>query len=430
MHEWNLAFVALLLVAFGAVSKRLARSVVSQAMFFVTGGLLLGGSVLGMIDLSFGSESIKLLAEATLTLVLFADASRIDFSSLRREYAVPARLLGVGLPLTIAIGAVAALVIFPNLAIVEAAVLAIVLAPTDAALGQAVVTDRRLPSRISQGLNVESGLNDGICVPLLLIAIALAEAESGSITDTHAVRILAEEIGYGVLGGIVAGVAGRWLVRQCTHRDLAGPVGVRLLTVGAAALAYGLASPIGGSGFIAAFVGGAVFGRPLESPEHEVPEAESATALLDELGQVLSAITFIVFGAAVLGPAIDAFTWQSLVYALLSLTIVRMVPVALSMIGTGSRWPTIGFLGWFGPRGLASIVFAVIIIEDAKLENLPPILLAVVATIGASIFLHGLTAGPLTERYVSWRQKRSTLPMEDVPAAVHRARWQASVSRS
>src|SRR5262245_54377456 len=177
MDPWGIAIVASLVIGYAAVSRRLEHSIVSPAMAFVAGGLIVGPEVLDWFDPAIGNEGVRALAEATLALVLFADASRIDVVALRREIAMPVRLLGIGLPLTIAAGTIAAIVVFPELLWAEALVLAIILAPTDAALGQAVVSDKRLPSRVRQSLNVESGLNDGICVPLLLIALAIAEAE-------------------------------------------------------------------------------------------------------------------------------------------------------------------------------------------------------------------------------------------------------------
>ena len=179
---WALATIAALLIAYATVSRRLQRMNVSGAMFFTTAGLL-AGPVLGLLDFHLESEAVKRLAEITLTLVLFADAARISLRALRHEYAVPLRLLGIGLPLTILAGAAAGAVIVPGITFAEALVLAVVLACTDAALGQAVVSDERIPSRIRQGLNVESGLNDGLCVPLFFMAIALAEADSGAVSD-------------------------------------------------------------------------------------------------------------------------------------------------------------------------------------------------------------------------------------------------------
>ena len=225
MH-WAVAIVALTLLAFAAISGRIAGTPITAAMIFTAAGLLVGSEALGLIDVSPAGETVKLLAEATLALVLFADASRIDVRRLRGELSVPLRLLGIGLPLTLLAGFVVALVVFPKLAWPEALLLAVILAPTDAALGQAVVTLTRLPSRVRQGLNVESGLNDGICVPLFWIVLAIAQAESGSIGDGAAARLVLEQIGYGLLAGVIAGVAAACVVivgRQArVHRWLRG----------------------------------------------------------------------------------------------------------------------------------------------------------------------------------------------------------------
>ena len=226
MH-WAVAIVALTLLAFAAISGRIAGTPITAAMIFTAAGLLVGSEALGLIDVSPAGETVKLLAEATLALVLFADASRIDVRRLRGELSVPLRLLGIGLPLTLLAGFVVALVVFPQLAWPEALLLAVILAPTDAALGQAVVTLTRLPSRVRQGLNVESGLNDGICVPLFWIVLAIAQAESGSIGDGAAARLVLEQIGYGILAGVIAGVAAACVVivgRQArVHRWLVAP---------------------------------------------------------------------------------------------------------------------------------------------------------------------------------------------------------------
>jgi sodium/hydrogen antiporter len=203
--EWSLAIVALALLGVAAISRRLSGTPVTPTMVLVAIGLLVGPQVLDGVDLSSTSSPVQLLAEATLALVLFCDASRIDLAELRREVGVPVRLLGIGLPLTIALGAVTAAAIFGQITVPEAIILAIVLAPTDAALGQAVVTEPRIPPRIRQGLNVESGLNDGICVPLLFAAVAVADVESEISGGRSAGTLVLEEIGYGVVGGVVAG---------------------------------------------------------------------------------------------------------------------------------------------------------------------------------------------------------------------------------
>lgn len=421
MDSWALATIALLLLAYAAASRRLQQSFITLAIFFTSAGLL-AGPVLGVLDLELGSEPVKLLAEATLTLVLFADASRISLPALRKEYSVPLRLLGIGLPLTIAAGALVGVAVLPGVSFVEAVVLAVILACTDAALGQAVVTDERIPSRIRQGLNVESGLNDGLCVPLFFIALAIAEAEEGALTAHGAVELVVEEIGYGLVGGLVAGVLGAVALRTARQRRLAEPHWLQILSAATALSAAGIALALGGSIFIAAFAGGLVFGGLRRDAGGEV------NYLVDEGGELLNAVTFLVFGAVILGPVLDELTWELALYAALSLTVVRMVPVALATLGTRARRQTLGFLGWFGPRGLASIVFAVILVEDAALPHQRTLLLAVVVTVALSVYLHGFSALPLTERYVRWyaSHRRDQVPtMESVPATGHR--WRSPV---
>jgi sodium/hydrogen antiporter len=415
--KWDLALVAAAVLGVAAVSRRLSGTVVTPAMAFVALGLLLGPLVADALDAPPSSASVRTLAEATLAVVLFSDASRINMRELRREFSVPLRLLGVGLPLTIAVGAGLAALVFGQLTIAEALVLAVVLAPTDAALGEAVVTEPRLPSRIRQGLNVESGLNDGICVPVLLIVLAVAEAESHGAV--HPFKIVAEEIGYGVLAGAGIGCLSAAVVAVCGRRELITGSWLQVVPIASTALAYGAAAALGGSGFIAAFLAGGFFGTLVRS------EAEAASRLSGEIGELLGGVTFLAFGAVLLGPALEHLSWRILAYAVLSLTVARMLPVAVAMIGSGARPPTVAFLGWFGPRGLASIVFAVIVVQEAHLPGTGTILVATYTTIGLSVMAHGASAVPLADRYARWYEShpRGLAPvMESRPAPAHRTR--------
>jgi sodium/hydrogen antiporter len=417
----TLIWVAGAVLVVAAVSRCLSGTPLTPPMVFVALGVLSGPEVLDLVTDAPTSATIRTLAEATLALVLFADASRINVAVLRRESALPARLLGVGLPLTIAIGALIAKVLFPSLTVAEALLLAVVLAPTDAALGQAVVTEPRLPIRIRQGLNVESGLNDGICVPLLFIVLAWAETEAHT-TSHHALTIIAEEIGYGILGGAVSGVAVSAIVLVAGRRELITTPWLEVIPVGGAALAYGIAVALGGSGFIAAFLAGGIFGGL--TGRH----GEQAAPFIEQAGNLLNATTFVLFGAVLLGPALTHLTWPIAAYTLLSLTVARMVPVAIAMVGTGARRQTVGFLGWFGPRGLASIVFAVIIVEESNLPHLDTILVTTYAAVGLSVLAHGLTAAPLADRYAGWYESHPDAarpPMESAPTTAHRLRGHA-----
>ncbi|HYB30530.1 MAG TPA: sodium:proton antiporter [Solirubrobacteraceae bacterium] len=417
--KWELAIVAASLLVAAGVSRQLTDTSFTPAMVFVLIGLLVGPLVADDVAPAPTSETVRALAEATLAVVLFADASRIKLRLLRREYSVPLRLLGIGLPLTIVAGALLAAALFGELNLAEAVVLGVLLAPTDAALGQAVVTEPRLPSRIRQGLNVESGLNDGICVPLLLIALAAADVERHTTTGHHAVSIVFEEIGYGILGGVAAGLVAAWVVSVGSRRNsITGPW-LQIIPVAGAGLAYGVATALGGSGFIAAFVAGAIFGTLVAR------ESELASRLNEEIGGLLGGATFLMFGAVLLGPTLQHLTWAMALYAVLSLTVVRMLPVALGMVGSGAKWQTVAFLGWFGPRGLASIVFAVIAVQEQHLAGAATIVRAAYLTIGLSVVAHGVTAAPLARRYARWYtdHPRGQPPaMESVPVSHHRAR--------
>ncbi|HEX3329214.1 MAG TPA: sodium:proton antiporter [Gaiellales bacterium] len=405
--EWALVLVSLALLGVAAVSRKLVGSPITPAILFVGFGLLVGPSGLGGIDLHSSDSAVRVLAEATLALVLFCDASRVHVGQLRRAVGVPLRLLGIGLPLTIMLGTAVAAVLFGHLTAAEALILGIVLAPTDAALGQAVVTEPRVPERIRQGLNVESGLNDGICVPLLFAAVALADLESDISGGRGAGRLVVDAIGYGVLGGVVAGVGIAMLIRSAGSRRLIDSQWYPVIPAAGAGLAYGIADALGGSGFIAAFVAGVAFRLALGR------DPERLNRLTEEVGDILNGVTFILFGAILLGPALSSLSWQLVLYAVLSLTLVRMVPVAVSMWGTHAGRPTLGFLGWFGPRGLASIVFAVIVVEESHLPHEHVIVLAVYLTVGLSVLVHGLSAGPLAARYAAWYESH---PQERRPA--------------
>jgi NhaP-type Na+/H+ or K+/H+ antiporter len=413
--QWSVALIALGLLGAAAISRRLSGTSLTPAMLFVAYGLLVGSQVLDGIDVASSSSMVRTLAEATLALVLFGDASRIDLDHLRSEVSIPARLLGIGLPLTIALGALAAMALFGELTVGEAVILGVILAPTDAALSQSVVVEPRVPERIRQGLNVESGLNDGICVPLLFAAVAIADVESDISGGRSAGTLVLEEIGYGLLGGVAAGLLIAAIVTVAGRRDLIAGPWMQVIPAAGAALAYGIASALDGSGFIAAFVAGLVFRLALRR------DPATLNRLTDEVGSVLDGVTFILFGAVLLGPALADLTWKLALYAVLSLTVVRLVPVAIAMARSQARVPTVAFLGWFGPRGLASIVFAVIVIEESGLPHERLIVLAVYITVGLSVLAHGLTAAPLADRYSRWYGRRSPA-MESAAAEVPRPR--------
>jgi NhaP-type Na+/H+ or K+/H+ antiporter len=411
----GLLVVAVALLAYAAVSRRLAKTVVSGPMIFVAVGLLVGSKGLDLVDFSLSSDVVRTVVEATLVLVLFGDASRIDLAGLRRHPALPACLLGIGLPLTVLTGIAAAALLYPGLAVLELALIAVILAPTDAALGEAVVANRRLPAWVRQGLNVESGLNDGIAVPVFttLVAVAVAGAEPTGTSHSLAVELV-QQIGWGLLGGVAAGLGGAEVLRFAHRRGWLSPAWIGIAGLLVAVVAYASAVALGGSGFIAAFCAGMAFGHRTRD---ELPDVEDFD---DQAGQLLEAITFLIFGGALLTVALDHPSGRAVLYAVLSLTVVRMVPVAVALVRSGSARPTVAFCGWFGPRGLASVLFLVLLLEDApNLEHLPTIAAAVTWTVALSVVAHGISAVPLSDRYAAWYERHRTADTSPIIEASH-----------
>ncbi len=394
--------VAVLLVGYGLVSARLERWSISGPLVFTLAGVTLGPDAIDLVGGRFEEGAIELLAEATLVVLLFGDATRIDLRLLRDQVALPARMLGIGLPLTLAAGTAVTALLLGELSLAEAAVVAAVLTPTDAALGQAVVGNPRVPVRIRQALNVESGLNDGLMLPAIAVLTALVGAEAGSESAGHWVEFAARQIGFGVLVGCIVGaVGGRALDHFVTRGWVDG--GMRqIATLALAVAAFAGAEAIEGNGFVAAFVAGLAFGFVARD------ECHTAADFTEDEGQLLALLTFLFFGALLLGPRLDRLTVTVALCALASLTLARMVPVAISLIGQGLAWPTVAYLGWFGPRGLASILFGLAVVEDADLTNGELVLDVVAWTVAASIVLHGLSAGPAAARYADWFAARAT----------------------
>ncbi len=388
MYE-TLAIMAAFVFLYSITSAGLEKTPVNGAIVFVGFGLAFGPLGLGFLTLQVQAEGLRTLAELALAMVLFTDAANADLGVLKRSFHIPQRLLVIGLPLTILLGFGAGVLVFGGLSLLEIAILATMLAPTDAALGQAVVTNQAVPSNIREGLNVESGLNDGICVPILLLFLAIAtDSPAEGETALLALELVAKAIGIGVAVGVGLTVGGVWLLKRFAERGWVAETW-RQLPVPAMALAcFAAAQWLEGSGFIACFVGGLLF---------DGIEKHHKSALLlaaEGTGDTLALITWVVFGAAVIGQSVHYFSWQVMLYALLSLTLVRMVPVFLALAGLNLRADEKLFMGWFGPRGLASIVFAVIVL-DKHLPGGGTMSMTVVCTIVLSVILHGLSANPL-----------------------------------
>src|SRR5215216_747590 len=385
--------LAAVVFAFGLVSRRLEGTILTAPIFFVVAGAILGPAGLALVEFNLDDHTVLLVSEIALSLVLFTDAASINLSVLRQNEGLPLRLLGIGMPLTIALGTASAALLLTDLTFWEAAIVGTVLAPTDAALGQAVLSNPRVPVRVRQVLNVEAGLNDGLSVPFLALFLTLAVAEEELQPASYWIRFALEQIGFGALVGIGVGLAGGWLVSQALRREWMTYSSQRLALLALALMAWALADLIGGNGFIAAFVGGLVVGPTVERV------GEQLIRFTEAEGQLLNLSVFFIFGVLVVG-LIQPLSWEVALYGLLSLTLIRMLPVAASLVGTRLRGVSMLFMGWFGPRGLASIVLGLIVVAEAPLlAGREQIELVVALTVLLSVLLHGVTAAPLSAVY-------------------------------
>lgn len=405
MHDSIIFTFALLVFGFGLLSRRLGRGIITPPLAFLGFGLLLAPQALATIGLTSpfqpldGLQStIRLLGEITLIIVLFTDATQIDLRALRRELGIPVRLLSVGMPLTVALGAALAAPLVPGLGMWELALLGAVLAPTDAALGQAVVTSERVPLDIRQGLSAESGLNDGIAVPLVIIFASLSgigEMVDGvQRTAGDCLVFAAQQVTLGPLAGLSTGLVAVAAMSAAIRHDSMDRAYQELAGIAIALLAFTFADSIGGNGFIAAFVAGLVLGNTKReevcSRLYDFAEAES---------QLLMLVTFLLVGLALAWPTLSAATPAAWIYATLSLTLIRMLPVTIALIGSDLSWSGRLFVGWFGPRGLASILFAILLIEELPVPHADAIVEVVLLTVLLSVLAHGVTAAPLARIY-------------------------------
>ncbi|MFD4867831.1 cation:proton antiporter [Streptomyces sp. NPDC058412] len=404
MSEWAVVIAGGVVVGYAALSRRLSTTVLSAPLVFMLFGLVIGPLGLDLLDHAKDPEATKVLLESALVLLLFADAAGIRARDLRREEFLPLRLLAVGLPATMALGWLAAWTLLPGLSVWELALVGIILAPTDAALGQQAVSNKRVPALIRGGLSVESGLNDGLALPFFVLALAAAGEGQGhpGVAETFLRALLLS----GAIG-LAAGWMGASLLRWSLARGWCGSDWRQFLALAVPVVTYALCVTVEGSGFIGAWAAGLAFGIHLRrTPADQGIRAQDldpaqSTSFTERLGLLLSSLSFLVFGAVILSPTLQHLTWRMVVYALLSLTVVRMLPVALALAGSGLRAASVAYIGWFGPRGLASLVFGLLAFE----EHLPggTMLNGVIAvTVGLSIVLHGASAPFLGNRYGDW----------------------------
>lgn len=386
----ELGIIALFTFLYSIVAGRFERSIISGPMVFVIVGFIFGPYALGWFQDDITRSGLRVFADLTLALVLFCDASNADLSILKKQMKLPSRMLLFGLPGAILLGTLIAAVLFTQLTIFEAAILGTILAATDAALGKAVVSNPIVPGRLRESLNIESGLNDGLCVPILFVFIALAEGGVEHGVTSMALELVAEELGIGLLVGLAVTFIGAYLFDFCNKQGWVTDVWQQTIVLSLALTCFFIAQTLHGSGYIAAFSGGLLFGYLAKKDTHKLILATEG------ISEILALLTWMLFGSVVIGKAFDSFTWSMVLYAILSLTFVRITPIFLSLTSTGEKVSSKLFLGWFGPRGLASIVFAVIVLE----KNLPGgnfIAMTVVCTVFMSLVAHGVSAVPLAK---------------------------------
>jgi len=394
MSEYQiLSVLAGLAFLYSLVASRLEKTPVNGAVIYVAAGMLFGPHILGLVDLPLSDEGLSQLAEIALAVCLFTDSANAKLDVLRSVQAIPIRLLLIGLPLTIVLGVGFAWLLFGELGLLQVALIGVLLAPTDASLGKAVVTNPAVPTKVRESLNIESGLNDGICVPLILFLITIAEG-SVEMEESRGLvwSLMVQVIGIGAVVGVLLGAVGGFALRAATVRRWVEGTWIQIPIIALSLLCFGLAQWIGGSGFIASFLGGLTFGFFTKRHKSQFLKAAEGTA------DVFAMLTWFAFGTLVLRFLIIGLQWQVFVYAVLSLTVVRMLPVALCLIGKDLQRDTILFLGWFGPRGLASIVFLSMVVAK-ELPGTETIVSASVWTILLSVVLHGISANPLASVY-------------------------------
>lgn len=404
MHEPELVLASFLLLAalVTGLARKFGRWYISMPMVFILAGLVMGPQMAGLITMQPTTEFVQLLAEFTLALILFADASTLNLRQARDDADLPGRLLVIALPLIMVTGAVVTWLLYPGIPISYALLIAAILAPTDAALGLPIYSNPRMPVRIRRALNIESGLNDGIASPFVILFVAMTLTKE-EVVFGQWLQDAMLELGLAILIGVILGYVGGAFLQTAVSRRWTSNLWSNIAIMAVALACFFLSVGVGGNGFVAAFVGGIIFGH---ASKHELTEQ---TEFTEAAGTLLSLLVWTVFAAVFLSPelvknatAVDVA--RALIYAALSLTLVRMLPVAISMIGTGLRRDTVLLMGWFGPRGLASVVFGLMAIarfeehgQDAELLTM-----LVSLTVLLSVFAHGFSARPL----VNWYAKR------------------------
>lgn len=401
MHEhFIILAIALLVLIYGYISKALTAFNISGPMFFTAIGLLLSPLGFNVSQVDYNAEFVTIIVEIALVLVLFSDAALLDLKLLRQSWRLPTRLLVIGLPITIVAGTFIAQLIFPNEPAIYMLLLALLLTPTDAALGKAVVSDPKVPKNVRSTINVESGLNDGIIFPLVVTVLAIITSDiAKSGADSHWFKFVLEQVGLGAFVGVIVGYIGAKIFIYSVKRNWIVESYQNLIPIALAIVSYYLAESFHGNGFIAAFFAGLLAGNTSEQTRvHIEGFAESE-------GELLVLISFFLFGLVFMPQVIEYVTAEVVLYALLSLSVIRMIPVIMSLLGAkldGKKvdFSTMAFIAWFGPRGIASILYVLIVAHSVgELSGLETVYATVMVTVLLSIIAHGLSAQPLANIY-------------------------------
>lgn len=396
--HFDLVMLAILgaFILYSLVTRYIDRSVLTLPILFMCLGYVLSDQLRATASADMMHEGKRLLAEITLVLVLFSDASHVRFSQLKHNWRLPARMLMIGLPLSIAIGTLVTWLISPEGGIAMALLTAAVLTPTDAALGQSFVASANVPEKLSETVNVESGLNDGLVLPFVLLGAVLASAGmAGANTDGLALNATLQIVLGPLAGGFIGWSVARLMdFAQARRLIAASAEGVVFLSASFAA--YVLANVIGGNGFIAAFTAGMIFGNTYKHNIRFVRE------FMEGVGMLLTMSAFLVFGALLLPDGLAHASPKTVLIAVLFLTVVRVGAIWLSLTGSGLKTHEKLFLGWFGPRGLASILFTLVIIDEFEFPNEAELLACASITVALSILVHGVSSTPLAK----WIGKR------------------------
>ncbi|WP_435140344.1 cation:proton antiporter domain-containing protein [Pseudopelagicola sp. nBUS_19] len=384
--EHLLVYIALLMLLYCLFSGRIGSWGITMPMVFLAIGVAFsfGGPVLTLASVGVFHN----LAEITLALLLFADATVLRRQTLENIRQRTFRMLAFGLPCAIFLGAIINLLLLPSWPLWEACLLAALLAPTDAALGQSIQSNEYIPQALRDVINAESGLNDGLALPFVIFFAGLAiGGGEGDHSGTKLLPLIASQIGLGAFVGLAGGFAAGKLRNFVLRRNMMDQGLGKTVSLVLVGFIFFAADHVGGNSFIAVFIGGIAFANAVDGPVHH------ARHFLEGDGQFLAILSFFFIGMLFVPEAFNYLTMNDLLIVVISLFAVRPVAIWLSLIGTETTINERLFYGWFGPRGLATVLFAVFVVMDfEEVKNIDGIFTIVITAVLISAYAHGITA--------------------------------------